>query len=54
MPAIVTTPVTAYAGKVRVIDGGDNVHVGRDLLENNFYKTNRVLDQDQFLVRVDR
>lgn len=39
---------------VRVIDGNDNVHVGRDLLENNFYKTNRVLDKDQFTVRVDR
>lgn len=38
---------------VRVIDGDDNVHVGRDMLENNFYKTNRVLDGDQFLVHVD-
>jgi hypothetical protein len=39
---------------VRVIDADDNVHVGRDMLENRFYKVNRVLDQDQFRVRVDR
>ncbi|MFI0793628.1 hypothetical protein ACH4OY_13195 [Micromonospora rubida] len=38
---------------VRVIDAEDSVHVGRDLLESDFYKTNRVLDHDQFYVRVD-
>lgn len=38
---------------VRVIDAADNIHVGRDLLENQFYKGNRVLDGDLFLVRVN-
>ncbi|MBQ1051851.1 hypothetical protein KBX50_25735 [Micromonospora sp. C51] len=38
---------------VRVIDAADNQHVGRDLLENGFYKANRVLNGDQFFVKVN-
>ena len=55
-------PTDLQRYSVRVIDAGtgrrggalpdDNQHVGRDMLENAFYKLNRVLDRDLFLVRV--
>jgi hypothetical protein len=46
-------PTDLQRYSVRVIDATDNQHVGRDLLENQFYKKYRVLDGDLFLVKVN-
>ena len=39
---------------VRLIDAADNQYVGRQMLEVEFYRVNRVLDGDRFVVHVVR
>ncbi|MEV6525792.1 NucA/NucB deoxyribonuclease domain-containing protein [Longispora sp. NPDC051575] len=47
---VILHPGNPWNGSARIIDAGDNQHVGRDLLQNTFYAGQRMLDGDTFHV----